>query len=107
MTTNRYVAGAMTRKAMPAKKKLLPPNEQSNTPFVTRNELENFSERILDSFRVIFTALDEYAEQSAYNTETLESLVSAIEDLNKENEKRHNELMNVLDKIEKMQRTQK
>lgn len=104
MTTNRYMVDTMIKKPIPAKKKLLLSNEEQNAPFVTRNELANFTEQILDSFNVIFTSLGEFASQSSYNTETLESLVNAVEDLNKENEKRHRELIAALEKVQKTQK---
>ena len=100
-TTNRY-AETMIKKTSPKRNIFLPSNaNEDENSFVTREELASFSERILGSFEVVFEALDEHTKQSTYNTDTIESLVNAIEVLNRENEKRHKELLAALEKIAK------
>lgn len=101
MTINRY-AETMIKKTSSKRNIFLPQNvDEDSNSLVTREELASFSERILGSFEIVFEALDEHTKQSAYNTDTIESLVNAIETLNKENEKRHKELLVALEKIAK------
>jgi hypothetical protein len=102
MTTNRYTETMIKKNTPPKRNIFLSQNvDKDDNSFVTREELASFSERILGSFQVVFEALDEHTKQSAYNTDTIESLVNAIETLNKENEKRHRELLVALEKIAK------
>jgi len=102
MTTNRYIETMIKKTTAPKRNLFLTRNtEEDNSSFVTREELNSFSERIIGSFEVIFQALDEHTNQSSYNTDTIESLVNAVEELNKKNEKRHKELLAALEKMAK------